>query len=64
MTARPGAWPSVSGGVPAGGFSYVGMTNATQGVAVPANASLGEIFVTSDGGRTWRPSPIRTDRTR
>ena len=41
---------------PADGFSYVGMTNATQGVAVPANAELGEIFVTTDGGLTWQPS--------
>jgi hypothetical protein len=49
----------VSGGVPAGGFGYVGMTNATQGVAVPANAALGEIFVTSDGGKTWSASRIR-----
>jgi len=49
---------SVGGGVPAGGFSYVGMTNATQGVAVPANSSLGEIFVTSDGGATWSSSQI------
>jgi hypothetical protein len=47
-----------TGGVPAGGFSYVGMTDATQGVAVPANAQLGEIYVTSDGGKTWRQSPI------
>jgi hypothetical protein len=43
---------------PAGGFSYVGMTTQTQGVAVPARATLGEIFVTTDGGRTWLPSPI------
>lgn len=49
---------SFGGQVPAGGFSYAGMTNATQGVAVPANSALGEIFVTSDGGRTWTPSPI------
>ena len=49
---------TVSGGAPAGGFSYVGMTNANQGVAVPANAQLGEIYVTSDGGQTWSPSPI------
>lgn len=44
---------------PAGGFSYVGMTNATQGVAVPSDSSLGEIFVTSDGGATWTRSPIK-----
>ena len=42
----------------AGGFSYVGMTNATQGVAVPADPNLHEIYVTSDGGKTWQPSPI------
>jgi hypothetical protein len=45
---------------PAGGFSYVGMTNATQGVALPADANLGEIFVTSDGGQTWAASPVRS----
>lgn len=45
---------------PAGGFGYVGMTNATQGVALPADASLGEIFVTGDGGQTWAASPVRS----
>jgi len=29
------------------------MTTDTQGVAVPANASLHEIWMTSDGGQTW-----------
>jgi hypothetical protein len=48
----------ISGGSPAGGFSYVGMTTATNGVAVPADAQLGEIFVTTDGGQTWTPAPI------
>ncbi len=43
---------------PAGGFAYVGMTSAAVGIAVPADASLGEVFVTSDGGRAWRPSPV------
>jgi hypothetical protein len=43
---------------PERGFSYVGMTNATQGVAIPADSSLGEVYVTTDGGSTWRPSPI------
>ena len=51
-----GATPGTTG--PSGGFSYVGMTNATQGVAVPADSSLGEIYVTADGGGTWQPSPI------
>lgn len=41
---------------PAGGFSYAGMTTATQGVAVPADTGLHEIFLTYDGGKTWAPS--------
>jgi hypothetical protein len=49
---------SVSGPAPAGGFSYVGMTNQSQGVAVPADANLGEVYVTANGGQTWNPSPI------
>jgi hypothetical protein len=44
----------------AGGFSYVGMTNATQGVALPVNSGLSEIFVTNDGGHTWAASPVRS----
>jgi hypothetical protein len=40
-------------GSPPGGFSYVGMTSATQGVALPVNAKLGEVFVTRDSGQTW-----------
>jgi hypothetical protein len=49
---------SVTGPAPAGGFSYVGMTNQSQGVAVPADANLGEVYVTRNGGETWDPSPI------
>jgi len=47
-----------AGAGPPGGFSYVGMTTAAQGVAVPADSALGEIYVTADGGSTWYPSPI------
>jgi hypothetical protein len=47
------------GNAASGGFSYVGMTNATQGVAVPTDSGLGEIFVTNDGGRTWTASPVK-----
>jgi hypothetical protein len=49
---------TITGGAPAGGFRYVGMTSATQGVAVPADASLGEVFVTTDGGQTWTAARI------
>lgn len=49
---------TISGGAPAGGFRYVGMTSATQGVAVPANASLGRVYITTDGGQTWTASTI------
>jgi hypothetical protein len=44
---------SFTGGPPPGGFSYVGMTSATQGVALPVSAKLGEVFVTRDSGQTW-----------
>jgi hypothetical protein len=43
-------------GAPKGGFSYVGMTTDDQGVAVPADTSLHEIWMTSDGGVTWAPA--------
>ena len=36
---------------PDGGFSYVGMTTNDQGVALAANASLHEIWMTFDGGQ-------------
>jgi photosystem II stability/assembly factor-like uncharacterized protein len=53
------AWHAASlAAPPSGGFDYVGMTTTTQGVAVPADARLGEIFVTTNGGRTWIPSRI------
>jgi hypothetical protein len=41
---------------PNGGFSYVGMTTYAQGVAIPADESLHEIWMTFDGGRTWKPA--------
>ncbi|HUB39067.1 MAG TPA: hypothetical protein VMA72_09465 [Streptosporangiaceae bacterium] len=51
-----GGGPGAAG--PAQGFSYIGMTNASQGVAIPADSGLGEVYVTTDGGKTWDPSPI------
>jgi hypothetical protein len=41
-----------------GGFSYVGMTSPSDGVALPADASLHEVFITTDGGRTWQAHPV------
>jgi hypothetical protein len=48
------------GGTAAGeaGFSYVGMTSATNGVALPADASLHEVYVTTDGGGSWVARPV------
>ena len=46
-------------GAPSGGFSYVGMTTDTQGVALPAKTSLGEIWMTFDGGQTWSPLAVK-----
>jgi hypothetical protein len=40
-------------GTPYLGFTYVGMTTATQGVALPADTSLHKIWMTFDGGLTW-----------
>jgi hypothetical protein len=40
------------------GFSYVGMTNASDGVALPADARLHEVFITTNAGRTWRAHAV------
>jgi hypothetical protein len=40
------------------GFSYVGMTGNSQGVAIPADTSLHEIYMTYDGGLTWTPVKV------
>jgi hypothetical protein len=41
---------------PSGGFSYIGMTTDDQGVALPADTSLHEIWMTFNGGQTWNPA--------
>jgi hypothetical protein len=43
-------------GAPKGGFSYIGMTTDDQGVAVPVDTSLHEIWMTTDGGASWAPA--------
>jgi hypothetical protein len=40
------------------GFSYVGMTSPLDGVALPADAGLHEVFITTNGGLTWRAHPV------
>jgi hypothetical protein len=35
------------------GYSYVGMTSTTNGVALPADARLHKVFVTTNGGVSW-----------
>ena len=42
-----------------GGFSFVGMTTTSNGVAVPAGQGSRELYITSDGGQNWQHSPIR-----
>jgi hypothetical protein len=37
------------------GFSYVGMTSQLDGVALPADPGLNEVFITTDGGSSWQP---------
>ena len=34
------------------------MTTPAKGVALPADARLHEVFITTDGGSTWRPRPV------
>jgi len=41
------------------GFSYVGMTDSSQGVAVPADPQLNEVYTTIDGGQTWHAHLIQ-----
>ena len=44
---------------PENGFSYVGMTTSTQGVAL-ASPNQTQIWMTSDGGLTWQERPIKS----
>jgi hypothetical protein len=52
-TSKWHATNATGSGAPAGGFSYVGMTTDSQGVAVPVDTSRHEIWMTFDGGLTW-----------
>src|SRR6516162_5420033 len=54
---RVQASPAGAGPGPAG-FSYVGMTSLTNGVALPADPGLHEVFITTDGGVSWQAHPV------
>jgi hypothetical protein len=41
------------------GFTYVGMTSPTQGVALGGSPDLHGIWMTTDGGKTWTLRPIQ-----
>jgi photosystem II stability/assembly factor-like uncharacterized protein len=41
-----------------GGFSWVGMTSDSQGIALAADASAHQLWITFDGGQSWSPSKI------
>jgi hypothetical protein len=43
---------------PAGGFSWVGMTSPSQGIALAADATRHQLWFTFDGGQSWHPSVI------
>jgi hypothetical protein len=54
------AWQAatLSASAPPGGFSYVGMTTDSQGIALPASPASGTVWFTFNGGLTWRPSQL------
>jgi photosystem II stability/assembly factor-like uncharacterized protein len=51
-------WKPASVATPSGGFSFVGMTTDTNGVAI-ASMPGRAVYITTDGGLTWRARPIR-----
>jgi photosystem II stability/assembly factor-like uncharacterized protein len=52
------SWQQTEEGPP-GGFSYVGMTNAVKGVAVPAEpAQSNSVWYTSNAGASWTQSSL------
>jgi len=63
LPAGSTTWQTVAG-PPEGGFAYVGMTTATQGIALPQDMGRHELWMTTDGGLHWRPrTPITPSGT-
>ena len=57
------AWQAARLSDPSGkayGFTYVGMTGATQGVALGGSPNLHAIWMTTDGGQSWQVHPIQS----
>jgi hypothetical protein len=53
------SWQAAAGTAgTAGGFSWVGLTSASQGVAVAADPSGHRLWFTFSGGQNWQPSVI------
>ena len=50
---------TLNGTAPAAGFSFVGMTTPTRGIALPADAQDGTVWFTTDGGLSWTPSQVQ-----
>jgi hypothetical protein len=53
------SWTTQEQGVP-GGFSYVGLTDSAQGVAVPEQPQQQAVWFTLTGGQSWLVSGIRS----
>lgn len=66
LASTDGLYTSADGGVswkqtqsgPSGGFSYAGLTSPRQGVAVPADASLHQIWFSYTAGQGWQASAV------
>jgi hypothetical protein len=58
LPAGSTTWQVALTGTPAGGFTFVGMTTAEQGVAVPADLATGTVWFTFDAGQHWQPSNV------
>ena len=60
LPAGEATWRTANlrGGGPAGGFGYIGMTTADQGIALPADPSAGTVWFTFDGGQRWTASRL------
>jgi hypothetical protein len=56
-----GGWraATLTAAAPATGFSFIGMTTLSNGVALPASPADGTVWFTTDGGLTWTPATVQ-----